>query len=646
MIKLFKIASLSLLSLFFQSTSSFAQLESNNWYFGNGAGLSFSSGQAVPLKNGNLYTNEGCASISDNNGKLLFYTDGVTVWDKDHSPMSNGSGLHGGASSTQSALIVPKPGSSTEYYLFTVGESAGKNGLSYSIVDFATKEEHSSDKFTNYQHLIAPDLKIKMGKGKIKLKNQLLMTPAAEKLTAVKNYNGTDFWIISHKWNSNEFYVYPLTNKGVGEAVISKVGLFHGSTGATNNGESIGYLKPSSNGRKLASAICYRLKNNIEIFDFDNNSGKLSNPVRIPSEGYAYGLSFSPDNSKLYVSFLKGPTGIMQYDLPEAGEINTEQIAKSGNRICPNDEDYSFGALQIGPDGKIYIARVGPYLDVIHEPNNSGTACKYEARSINLGARNSTYGLPNIINSSFQIEIGNDTVICSGPFTIKAPEYENATYLWSNGSTSSEISIGVSGNYRVQIFNPKTQRLEVGSMRVSIQDPPVVDLGNDTSFCKQEMVLNAKNRGYSYRWSTGENTQQIKVNKSGTYSVEVYKGGCIASDEITLVLAGKTTVFTPLHDSVAHKGYLSTTFYYSVTDVYDYYLQIYKGKKLKYETRDVTNNWNARTRKGKEITKGEYIWKVTYKSKCMDNQEYTKEGTLTLIDAKSEMQPKSGSSRR
>ena len=67
-----------------------AQGESNIWYFGNGAGLDFNSGGPVALNNGSLFTTEGCATMSDKAGNLLFYTNGVTVWNAQHGVMSNG----------------------------------------------------------------------------------------------------------------------------------------------------------------------------------------------------------------------------------------------------------------------------------------------------------------------------------------------------------------------------------------------------------------------------------------------------------------------------------------------------------------------------------------------------------------------------
>tara|TARA_R110000868_G_scaffold131418_2_gene341459 strand:+ start:12265 stop:12708 length:444 start_codon:yes stop_codon:yes gene_type:complete len=112
----------------FLSIRSFAQGEANIWYFGNHAGLNFNSGSPVVLADGQLNTREGCSTISNAAGQLLFYTDGIKVWNKNHQLMPNGIDLMGDPSSTQSAIIVPKPGNPDVYYIFTVTELAYPNG--------------------------------------------------------------------------------------------------------------------------------------------------------------------------------------------------------------------------------------------------------------------------------------------------------------------------------------------------------------------------------------------------------------------------------------------------------------------------------------------------------------------------------------
>ncbi|MCD4745098.1 MAG: hypothetical protein K8R58_02240, partial [Bacteroidales bacterium] len=99
------------------------------WHFYQNAGLEFlPGGGTAPLTGGKISTSairdgEGCSVIHDKDGNLLFYTDGVTIWDRTHTRMSTPGGvsLLGNFSSTQSALIVPQPCNDSLYYVFTTG---------------------------------------------------------------------------------------------------------------------------------------------------------------------------------------------------------------------------------------------------------------------------------------------------------------------------------------------------------------------------------------------------------------------------------------------------------------------------------------------------------------------------------------------
>src|SRR5688572_2713476 len=104
----------------------------DKWYFGVNAGIDFSNGAAAAVYGGALNASGGTAAIADSTGALLFYTDGLTIWDKYHLPMPNGTSLAGGFGS-QPVVIVPDPGSTDRYYIFTTDGAGGSAGLQYSV---------------------------------------------------------------------------------------------------------------------------------------------------------------------------------------------------------------------------------------------------------------------------------------------------------------------------------------------------------------------------------------------------------------------------------------------------------------------------------------------------------------------------------
>jgi hypothetical protein len=197
----------------------FAQKQANNWYFGYSAGITFNTNPPTVLTNGQISTAEGCTSISDTSGNLLFYSDGITVWDSTHAVMQNGGGLFGDNSSTQSGIVLQLPGSSTLYYLITAPVNNSTFPLAYSIIDMT----------------------LNGGLGAVTVKNDTLLTSSAEKLTAVYNGNGTDIWILAHGFPNNNFYAYRLTVAGIDTVpVVSSVG-----NPITISNNKIGYLKAS-----------------------------------------------------------------------------------------------------------------------------------------------------------------------------------------------------------------------------------------------------------------------------------------------------------------------------------------------------------------------------------------------------------------
>ena len=201
-----------------------AQNEFSKWYFGQGAGLDFTSAPPTVLTNGAMSAPEGCATISDNAGNLLFYTNGVLVNNSSHTAMANGTGLLGHNSSTQAALIVKQPGINTLYYVFTTADVGSSNGARYSIVDMS----------------------LAAGLGSVTVKNATLYTPTCEKQVAVRHCNGKDVWIISHEFNSDHFIAYQLTSAGLNpNPIISGVGeVITGGSGLS----IVGQIKIYANG--------------------------------------------------------------------------------------------------------------------------------------------------------------------------------------------------------------------------------------------------------------------------------------------------------------------------------------------------------------------------------------------------------------
>jgi len=339
--------------------------QANIWYFGAKAGLDFSHGNPVALTNGAMDAYEGCATICDNNGSLLFYTNGGdqpfsgAIWNRRHQVMSNGylENTAGCSSSMQSSVIVKRPGSENIYYVFTTDcyENSFANGLSYSIVDMS----------------------LDGGLGDVVVKGEILVPHTTESLTAALHANEKDYWIITHKVSSDTFFAYQLTNAGIVGVVKSKVGPVAD--------EYVGEIKVSANGQRIA----FGGTSFAGIFDFNPSTGVISNYKDLGCPCST--VSFSPNCELLYmVNFLDRK--IYQYDMMAYN-------IKATKTLIGTSTDY-LGTMQIGPDNKIYIAvRNSQYIGVITRPNIRGSACNFIKNDIFLNGKLSKYGLPNYPNN-------------------------------------------------------------------------------------------------------------------------------------------------------------------------------------------------------------------------------------------------------
>ncbi len=493
------------------------------WYFGAQAGLDFGTNPPTILTNGAMSAFEGCATIADPAGTLQFYSNGNNVWNRNHTIMPSGNGLNGDGAATQTAIIVPAPGNASLYYIFTVDTNGGPRGLSYSIVDMS----------------------LNGGLGDVTIKNVQLQTPVTEKLTAVRHANGIDAWAIVHDWNGSSFSAYEITATGINMApIVSNVGSVHGGT-FTN---SHGYLKASPNARKLACAI--RGLNTVEVFDFSNITGQITNPASLTFPSNTYGVEFSPDNHYLYAGITANPGTIYQFDV----SLPNASIAASG--IVVGNHSGFLGALQLGKDGKIYVCQfTSPSLAVIDAPNVGGAACGFSSNALFLGGRNGQYGLPNFLQSFFIVADftyadtcsgapTNFTTIFAGPDSVKWNFGDPASGA-SNLSTAlnPQHTFSAPGFYTVELIVYQALLTDTVRKTIEIFETPDPDLGFDRSSCVTPEVLDAGSfpnfPPATYLWSDGSNGQTFNVGADGIYWVEVTRLGCTGRDTVQI------TVFAP-----------------------------------------------------------------------------------------------------
>ncbi len=538
----FKIFIFSILGFLIGSNKSFSQGEGNFWYFGNYAGLDFNSGPPVALTNGALTTAEGCASISTSAGALLFYTDGVTVYNSNHAPMPNGTGLMGHYSATQSAIIVPKPGSATIYYVFTVDASDNNfaNGLRYSEVDMS----------------------LAGGFGDVTInKNIFLAATGTEKLTAVKKANNIDFWVITHGVVTDEFLVFSVTSSGVNTTPVNS------TAGSVESSSGYGYLKTSADGSKLVQALnqavgFLQYDGFIDVLNFNTTTGGITSDFTFaatPSNHIPYGVEFSPDGKRLYVIGGTLSTDIYQYDMT----LGTPFAIIASATLIGSTSAANIGAMQMAPDGKIYVSTSGAgTLGCINNPNTLGISCGYVDNAVNLSGKICQLGLPNFIPSYFStvlsMTITSQSALCNGdcngsatatPINGTSPY----TYSWNTLPVqTTQTATNLCAGTHIVTVTDSTGETVIDSVTITQPLPITIATSSTETGCiinNGTATANPSNgiAPYTYSWNpSGQTTQTATGLAAGTYTVIVADSvGCTQTQTVSVTqVAGPTATAT------------------------------------------------------------------------------------------------------
>jgi PKD repeat protein len=387
-----------LIFLFFHLLLS-AQKYDYNWITGYGGNEPTSVEQEFGLTRINFsdekvnmqYVNTGIwldktnTTMSDKDGKLLFYTNGGILNNKDNKVLKNSekfnsSKFHDGYVATglpiaQAILALPHPNKDYLYYLIYCRLEYKKKvlnmGLNYALID----------------------MKGDNGNGEMIVKNEALLqdTLLPGDITTTKHANGRDWWIIQFEEESNRYYRILLSPAGFTVFPSQTVG------DTLRTALSQACFSPDGSKYARCSGKYFYDPAQIDLYDFDRCSGLLSNHKRLKynfGQDNIPGVCFSYDSKYMYTS---PRTKVIQWDL------KAKDIGTSGDTIGIYDgykEEDKYAATfylsQIAPDGKIYINATNgiKYFHVIHKPRQKGKDCQFQQRGLRLKSWNG-FTIPN-----------------------------------------------------------------------------------------------------------------------------------------------------------------------------------------------------------------------------------------------------------
>lgn len=418
------------------------------------------------------------ASICDTNGKLLFYTNGLEIFNNEHKIIVNGDSLNPGELAISNeccgytlesgVLILPRPKKVNEYFI--IHHIIDRSGIEYFALNMLSTLVDMHDK-----------------KGIVVYKNNSFFSDSLMQgsLTACRHANGRDWWIPSFNFRGNKCYFFILDPEGLRYHHDQNISFSFSGSGR-------GQANFSPDGTKY-TFINRNNNNNREFFlaDFDRCSGYFSKMSLDTIDKFeAMGVAFSPNSELLYLALEKELYQLVLYEPnPFKNKIKIDSI--DGFESFPGFPSYFF-LMQLAPDNKIYICNGrGPtYLSTIEFPDRRGKSCKVMQHNISIVANSSMPNFPyfrlgaakgtvcdSLITSVEDIEkncVDKQIMITPNPnnghFNIQVPKdwisnftiinFYNSSGLLVNSSKpileTTQIDLELSsGLYYIKAFNSK-----------------------------------------------------------------------------------------------------------------------------------------------------------------------------------------------
>ncbi len=247
--------------------------------------------------------------------------------------------------------------------------------------------------------------------------------------------------------------------------------------------------------------------------------------------------------------------------------------------------------------------------------------------SDSCGVSSDTVEILNIFPAPIA-NLRSDTTICFGDSVILDAGNDSLTNIWNTQDTGRYFVADKNISYFLEIVDTNDCR-DSDVFSLSIDFPPYINLGSDTSICTNHTVTLYSTSSGDNLWQNGAQDTSIIVYEPGTYYCTVTnKCGeagdtCIVDFDECAQIIWIQNAFTPNGDGLNDK------FLPYIENVEIYHLYIFnRWGKLIFETKNQNTGWDGNYN-GKEAIQGSYTWRIDYTD--FAGKDYTKYGFVILI---------------
>jgi gliding motility-associated-like protein len=218
-----------------------------------------------------------------------------------------------------------------------------------------------------------------------------------------------------------------------------------------------------------------------------------------------------------------------------------------------------------------------------------------------------------VINPLPKIDLMNDTLICPGDNLLLNVEFQNATYLWQDGSVNSSLLINQPGSYWVTADLNSCIKSDTVNIEFYKKIPY---LGKDTVLCDKDILhLDLSYLNEIYHWQDNSSSSFYNISEIGSYWITIESLCGVYNDSINVSFKDCScslyvpNSFTPNNDGVNDNFFINLS---CPLEEFDFTIFNRFGEII-FNAKNVSDSWDG-TYMGKEVPVDTYAYKLTYKS--------------------------------
>ncbi len=219
----------------------------------------------------------------------------------------------------------------------------------------------------------------------------------------------------------------------------------------------------------------------------------------------------------------------------------------------------------------------------------------------------------NVIFSDFPVvDLGSDSILCSGDIVLLDATEPGSTYEWQDGTVNASFLVQIGGEYSVTVTNECGVDIDT----ISFNPIPdiVVDLPDNGYLCQESILVQFNDSEFfDIQWQDGSNANEYLIEQEGIYTLVVDSPCGLYEDSFEIYACEEEIIFVPNVFSPVAPGENQLFKLFSTNPITSFEMLVYDRWGNNVYTSDSweDHGWDG-SFNGRDALAGVYVYVVQY----------------------------------